>query len=123
MIGIITASLLVLVAGLLALWWARASRRGTLPQNWIFGYRTPLTLKDKNAWVTVNRASAPFAIIAGIGAGIASLVSSILALLGMESISPAFLGSGLGWLVIWTLLGILPAHRAARTYKRTLSSS
>lgn len=123
MIGIIAAALLVLIAGLLALWWARASRRGTLPQNWIFGYRTPLTLRDKNAWVTVNRASARFAIIAGVGAGIAGLVAIILALVGIEDISSVLLGSGLGWLLIWTLLGVIPAHRAARMYKQTLSST
>ena len=123
MIGIIAAALLVLVAGLLALWWARASRRGTLPQNWIFGYRTPLTLRDKNAWVTVNRASARFAIIAGVGAGIASLVAIILALVGFQNISSVLLGTGLGWLLIWAILGVIPAHRAARMYKQTPSSS
>ncbi|WP_058596295.1 SdpI family protein [Microbacterium testaceum] len=123
MIGIVVASLLVLVAGLLSLWWARASWRGTLPQNWLFGYRTPLTLSDKDAWTTVNRAPAPFAAVGGIGASAAAVMALVLTLLGLSSIAPAFFGAGLGWLLLWTVLGIVPAHRAGRNYKRTRSSA
>ncbi|WZH36352.1 MAG: SdpI family protein [Microbacterium enclense] len=115
--GIVAASVLVLVAGLLALWWARASLRGTLPRNWLLGYRTPLTLSDKDAWTTVNRAPAPFALTGGIGAGIAALAALVLALFGAGAIAPAFLGVGMAWLLLWTILGIIPAHRAARRYR------
>jgi uncharacterized membrane protein len=123
MMGIVAASVLVLLAGLLALWWARASWRGTLPQNWLFGYRTPLTLSDKDAWETVNRAPAPFAAAGGVGAGTAAVVALVLTVFGLNSVAPALLGAGLGWLLLWTLLGIIPAHRAGRNYKRMRSSA
>lgn len=123
MIGIVISSLLVVLAGLLVLWWARAAHRGTLRRNPLFGYRTALTLKDENAWIAVNRASAPWAAAAGAGAILAGLAAMIVALLGQQSIAPVFLGSGLIWLLAWSLLGIIPAQRAARSYKRALNSS
>ncbi|MDF2993475.1 MAG: SdpI/YfhL protein family [Microbacterium sp.] len=117
MIEIVAASVLVLVATLLTLWWARATRRGTLPRNWLLGYRTPLTLSDEDAWTTVNRASAPFALTGGIGAGISALAALVLAVFGGGAVAPAFLGVGTAWLLLWTVLGIIPAHRAARRYR------
>lgn len=112
------ASAAVLVAGLLVLWWARACRHGTLPKNWVLGYRTPLTLRDREAWIAVNRASAPLIAIAGVGPIAAAVVGIVLSLIGVLKATPVLLGSSLVWILIWALLGILPAARAERAYRR-----
>lgn len=119
MFGFIVASLIVLVLGLLTTWWANASWRGTLPRNWILGYRTKLTLSDKNAWVAVNSASAPSVLIAGVGASLAAVVGAVLATVNLEIITPVFLGGGIVWLLGWVLAGLVPARRASKRYVRS----
>jgi len=114
MIGMLVAAALVFALGLLTLWWARACLRGTLPRNRIFGYRTRLTLSSTTAWVATHRAAGPFVVVAGLGASIAALVGAVLALTGHDAASPAFFGGGLVWLLAWVLVGIVPAHRAAK---------
>jgi len=116
MIEIVVAAFLVLGAALLSLWWARASHRGTLPQNLIFGYRTPLTLSDEAAWIAINRAPARFVAAGGIGAASTSVLALVSSLLGFGSVAPGLLGFGLVWLLVCTTSGIVPARRAARRY-------
>lgn len=110
----------VLGAGILALRWARACRRGTLPRNWILGYRTPLTLRDKTAWEAVNRASAPFILIAGSGLILAGIAGAVLALTHTTDIVPVVVGSSIVWLIAWILIGLVPAVRAERAYRQRL---
>ncbi|KRC60864.1 hypothetical protein ASE14_07825 [Agromyces sp. Root81] len=119
MIETISASAVILAVGVLVLWWARECRRGTLPRNWIFGYRTKLTLSDDQAWVVVNRASAPFIAIAGFGLIVAAIVGIIAALVGASAVASALIGSSIVWLLGWVLIGIIPAARAARKYQET----
>lgn len=123
MIELVIASSALLVLGLLILWWARACRRGTLPRNWIFGYRTVLTLRDQDAWVSVHRATAPYLLIAGIGVTGAAVIGIVLAVTGVTDVVPALLGSSIGWLLVWVLISFVPAVRAERNYKRALNST
>lgn len=120
MLEMLIASGVVLLVGVLVLWWASACRRGTLPRNWIFGYRTLLTLRDSSAWVAVNRASAPFITIAGGGLIVGAILGVILSLFDATEEVPLLVGSSIVWLVAWTLVGIVPAIRAERTYRQHL---
>lgn len=109
---------LVVLLGLLVLWWARASQRGTLRQQWIFGYRTALTLSDRNAWITVHKATAPYLYIAGFGAITAGIVAGILSFTELETPAAVLLGTAIGWVLLWIIVSFFPAAAAARSYKR-----
>ncbi|MGO1851840.1 MAG: SdpI family protein [Microbacteriaceae bacterium] len=113
----------VLALGILVLWWARACRNGTLPRNWLFGYRTAVTLKDKAAWDAVNRASAPFITIAGCGLLLGAVLGASFALLGLTGPFPTIVGGSFVWLVAWVLAAIVPAVRAERAYRQGLGKA
>lgn len=115
---LLIASGVVFALGTLVLWWARACWRGTLPQNWILGFRTRLTLRDPAAWKAVHRALAPCVAVAGVGLLLGALGGVLLALLGARNAAPVFLGSSVIWLFAWLLIGLVPAIRAERAYKR-----
>lgn len=112
---------LVVLLGLLVLWWARASQRGTLRQQWIFGYRTALTLNDKNAWITVHKATAPYLYIGGFGAIGAGVVAGVLSVTELGNTAAVLLGVAVGWVLLWVIVSFFPAAAAARAYKRTTS--
>ncbi|XPP25618.1 MAG: SdpI family protein [Leucobacter sp.] len=109
---------LVVLLGLLVLWWARASQRGTLRQQWIFGYRTLLTLRDKSAWITVHKATVPYLYVAGIGVVLAGVAAGVLYLAKLDAIAAVVLGTAIGWLFVWILVSFIPAAAAARSYQR-----
>lgn len=115
---LISAALVVLL-GLLVLWWARASQRGTFRQQWMLGYRSALTLRDKNAWITVHKAIVPSLYAGGFGAVAAGVVAGILLLIKLDSGAAVLLGVGTGWVLLWVVVSFFPASAAARAYKRT----
>ncbi|QEA30069.1 SdpI family protein [Microbacterium sp. CBA3102] len=114
-------AVLVVLLGLLVLWWARASQRGTLRQQWIFGYRTALTLHDKNAWITVHKATAPYLYIGGFGATGAGVVAGVLTVTEFGNTAAVLLGVAVGWVLLWVIVSFFPAAAAARAYKRATS--
>lgn len=122
MIALLAASLAVVTAGFFVLWWARACRRGTLRRNWVFGYRTLLTLRDDQAWVTVNRAPAPLLTIAAVGVIAGGATALVLTLVGGSAPVPALLGSSIVWLLVWIVASVVAAVRAERRYKQTTTS-
>lgn len=123
MAGIYIAALVVAIVGVLILLWARACYRGTLRRNAIIGYRTPLTLRDDGAWKTVHRALAPFLVVTGAGPVLGAVLATILALVGAETPAQGALAVGAGWIILWLLLSIIPAHLRARSYKKALKST
>ena len=114
-------AVLMVLLGMLVLWWARASQRGTLRQRWILGYRTALTLHDKNAWITVHKATAPYLYIGGIGAIGAGVVASVLAVTELGTTAAVLLGVAVAWVLLWVIVSFFPATAAARAYKRATS--
>jgi hypothetical protein len=117
LIGIFVAAAVVVAGGGLVLWLARACFRGTLPRQWLLGYRTPLTMRNRDAWVVVNRAAAPLIAVGGGGGILAGLVAMILAAVDRVDIAPGVLGGGLVWVILWLVLGVFPAAIAARKYR------
>ncbi|EYT57095.1 SdpI family protein [Microbacterium sp. UCD-TDU] len=111
------APFLIAVFGALVVWYADACRRGTVRRQRILGYRTALTMRDPKAWITVHRAMAPMFYLAGGGAVLAGLAGGVLALLGITAAVPFVLGGAIVWLLLWTVLSVMPGAAAARDYR------
>lgn len=118
MLGITIGALIIVMVGVLVLWWGRACRNGAFSKQWVFGYRTPLTLKDNNAWILAHRAAAPLIFVAGGGAILIALIGVILEFAKASTMASAFVGSAVAWLIGWILLAAIPAMTATRSYKR-----
>lgn len=122
MLGISIAAVILVALGALVLWWASACRRGKFGRQWVLGYRTPLTLRNQDAWVAAHRAAAPLMFIAGGGAIMLAIVGFILFVSGVVS-APLFFAIAVGWLLLWLILGFIPAlsaaHSAARSGRAT----
>lgn len=123
MLGIIIGALSIIAFSVLVLWWSRACRNGTFSKQWVFGYRTPLTLKDKDAWIAVHRAASSLIFVAGGGAIVIALVGVILEFAKASTAAPAFIGGSAVWLIVWILLSGIPAMSAARSYKQEPSAA
>lgn len=113
----LVAPFLIAAVGALVVWYADACRRGTVRRQRILGYRTALTMRDPKAWITVHRAMAPLSYIAGGGAVLAGLAGGVLVLLGITGAVPFVLGGAIVWLLLWTVLSVLPGAAAARDYR------
>lgn len=109
--------LLVIVVGALTVWYADACRRGAVRRQRILGYRTALTLRDAQAWVTVHRAMAPVLYVAGAGAVVGAVAGALLELVGADEAVAAVLGVSLAWLLLGAVLSGIPAVVAARDYR------
>lgn len=123
MLGITIGALVIVVVSVLVLLWGRACKNGTFSKQWVFGYRTPLTLKDKNAWVVVHRAAAPLIFVAGWGAIAIALIGVILQLAQVGTVATAFIGGAVIWLLVMILLAAFPAMAAGRSYKQESSAA
>lgn len=122
MLGVIIAAIVLIAVGALVLWWASACRRGTFGRQWVLGYRTPLTLRDKEAWTAAHRAAGPLMLVAGGGVIVIAIVGAILSVAAVD-FAPLFLVIAVGWLLLWLLLGFIPAVVASHAYKRSTSAS
>ncbi len=114
----LTGGLLVL-GGLLMLWLARTSERGTLKPNEIVGVRTRLTLSSETAWYSAQRAASPRTRIAGWGGIIGGFAVTLLALFQpwfdtTMLIYAVLIFGTTAWLLGWVLAGASSAQRAAR---------
>lgn len=122
MVGIVVGSLIVIMVSALVLWWASASKRGTLRRNHILGYRTPFTLSD-DVWVTVNRAIAPFLFVAGIGAVVGAVLALVVGLIGAPEAGAIVVVGSVVWIFVWLVLTLIPAHARARTLKQRAATA
>lgn len=113
----LVARFLIAAVGALVVWYADACRRGTVRRQGILGYRTALTMRDPQAWIVVHRAMAPLFYIAGGGAVLAGLAGGALVLLGITAAVPIVLGGAIVWLLLRTVLSVLPGAAAARDYR------
>ncbi|MBO1739298.1 SdpI family protein [Leifsonia sp. TF02-11] len=123
MVGVVVGSLLIIVVSALVLWWASASKRGTLRRNHILGYRTRFTLSDDDVWVTVNRAIAPFLFIAGIGAIFGAVVALVVGLIGAPEAGAIVIVVSVAWIFVWLVLTLIPAHARARALKQRTATA
>lgn len=121
MLGVIVAAMVLVAVGALVLWWANACRHGTFGRQRVLGYRTLLTLRDKDAWTAAHRAAAPLMFVAGGGVVVIAIGGAILSVAGVD-FAPSFLGIAVGWLLLWLLLGFIPAVVASHAYKRSTSA-
>lgn len=121
--GQLAASFGVVGLGVLLLWWAGASRNGTLPRQRFLGHRTPLTFSSHEAWVVVNRALAPILTVAGLGTLAAGLVAMGAFLMRAELFGVLTFIFGIGWGVVVSCLGAVPGTIAARRFKREREES
>jgi hypothetical protein len=115
----LVAALLVTAVALLTLWYADACRRGTVRRQRILGYRTRLTMRDLQAWISVHKAMAPLLFVASVGALIGGLSGMVLVALGATAGLPAVLGGALAWLLLGVLASAIPGSAAARDYRRS----
>ena len=118
MVEAVIGSCVALGLGAVVLWWGRACQSGKLPQNWILGYRTKLTLTNEQAWVAVHKAAAPWILLAGTGVVIAGLTGVVLALINELTAARVALGLSAPWVLLWVLVGFTVSSRAAKTYKK-----
>ncbi|KIP53568.1 hypothetical protein [Leucobacter komagatae] len=117
--GQLAGSYGVIGFGVLLLWWAAASRRGTLPRQWLLGHRTSLTLSSHDAWVAVNRALAPTIAAAGLGAVGAGVVAMSAFVVRAEKLGLFAFLVGIAWGVIVSCGSVVPGAIASRRYART----
>jgi hypothetical protein len=109
-------AVLVILLGALLAWWAWLCSRGMFRRQWLIGYRTPLTLKDDQAWVQVHRAFAPTLLIAAVGCIMAGVGAVVLFLAGLGLAAQISLGVAPAWVLVCMIIGFIPARRTAKAY-------
>lgn len=114
MTGSIVAALAAIAFGALVLWWAAACRQGTFRRNPVLGYRTPLTLRNDDAWASAHRAAAPLIATAGGGVLAAGAAALVLAAIGLGEAVPIPITGAVLWALVWLVAAGFPAVRASR---------
>ena len=110
-------------AGWLICIMAARGANGKLRRNPLMGIRTAATQASDEAWAAAHIASEKQTRMGGVGAIVAGLLSSAIALLGVFGIASADVAApfsagavlaGAAWLVAWALRATVVGNRAAR---------
>jgi hypothetical protein len=109
-------AVLVILLGALLAWWAWLCSRGMFRRQRVIGYRTPLTLRDDQAWIQVHRAFAPTLLVAAVGCIMAGVGALVLFVAGLNSAAQVAVGAAPAWVLVWMVIGFLPTRRAAKSY-------
>ena len=116
-IELIGPSIMVIV-GLLVLWWGIACRNGRFPRNLILGYRTAAALRSTPAWNAAHRGYAPWIILSGVVLVVAGIVAFVGVLVGADTVVPPTLGLGIVVLLSAMIAGGFYAHHSLAAHLR-----
>ncbi|MCI2956832.1 SdpI family protein [Agromyces atrinae] len=110
-VGRIIVGLVMIAAGVLVIWLARATASGRVGRNDIAGIRTPSTMATDDAWLAAHiRAKRPT-----IFAGVASLVTGAAALLPLPTpVVGIGVVAGAGVMIAFVIHGSVVGTAAAR---------